>query len=72
MCSMCLNQCLKIQREQKIRRQANPSHFTKFSEIREKSTEMYLMSEMNMNFLKTQKSAKFAELSAELAGNSAE
>jgi hypothetical protein len=27
-------QCLKIRREQKIRRQANPSHFTKFEKIR--------------------------------------
>jgi hypothetical protein len=30
-------------------------------------TEMHLMSERNMNFLKTQKLAEFAELSAESA-----
>jgi hypothetical protein len=29
------------------------------------TTEMHLMSERNMNFLKTRKSAEFAELSAE-------
>jgi hypothetical protein len=28
-----LDQCLKIRREQKIQRQANPSHFTKFGKI---------------------------------------
>jgi hypothetical protein len=32
-----LTQCLKIQREQKIRRQVNPSHFTKFGKIRRNS-----------------------------------
>jgi hypothetical protein len=37
----------------KIRRQANRSHFIKFGEIRKNLTEMYLMSERNMNFLKT-------------------
>jgi hypothetical protein len=44
----------------------------KFDEIWENSTEMHLMSERNRFFLKTQKSAEFAELSAELADNSAE
>jgi hypothetical protein len=55
--------------------QANLSHFTKFGkngEIRENSTEMHLMSERNRNFFKTRKSTEFAELSAELADNSAE
>jgi hypothetical protein len=33
---------------------------------------MHLMSEMNMNFLKTQKLAEFAELSTESTDNSAE
>jgi hypothetical protein len=31
------DQCLKIRREQKIWRQANPSHFTKFGKIRQNS-----------------------------------
>jgi hypothetical protein len=69
------SQCLKIRREQKIQRQANPSHFIKFrkiGEIQKNSTEKHLMSERNRNFLKTQKSAEFAELSAELVNNSAE
>jgi hypothetical protein len=39
--------------EQKNRRQANPSHFTKFGKIRENSTKMHLMNERNRNFLKT-------------------
>jgi hypothetical protein len=33
---------------------------------------MHLMSERNMNFFKTRKSAEFAELSTELVDNSAE
>jgi hypothetical protein len=44
--------------------------FRKFGEIQKKSTQMQLMSERNMNFLKTWKSAEFAELSVELADNS--
>jgi hypothetical protein len=37
----------------------------KIREIQENSIEMHLMSESNRNFLKTRKSAEFAELSAE-------
>jgi hypothetical protein len=63
---------LKIRREQQIG--VAKSHFTKLkkiSEIQKKLIEMHLMSERNRNFLKTRKSAEFAELSAELADNSA-
>jgi hypothetical protein len=41
----------------------------KFGEIWENSTEMHLMSERNMNFLKTQKSAELANNSAEWTVN---
>jgi hypothetical protein len=43
----------------------------KINEIQENLTEMCLMSERNRNFLKTQKSAEFAELLADSANNSA-
>jgi hypothetical protein len=44
----------------------------KFREIRQKSTEMHLMSKRNRIFLKTQKSVEFDELLVELADNSTE
>jgi hypothetical protein len=49
--------------------EANPWYFIKFGKIQENSTEMYLMSKKNRIFLKTRKSAEFAELAAD---NSAE
>jgi hypothetical protein len=64
-------QCLKIQREQKIRRQSNPSHFTKFGKIRRnlgKFDRNAFDERKEQEFLKTRKSAEFAEL----ANNSAE
>jgi hypothetical protein len=64
---------LKIRREQQIG-VANRhilQNSKKISEIQKNLIEIHLMSERNRNFLKTQKSAEFAELSAELADNSA-
>jgi hypothetical protein len=58
-------QCLRILRNKKIRRQANPSHFTKFGEIQENTTEMHLMSETNRIFLKTRKPGELADNSVE-------
>jgi hypothetical protein len=42
-----------------------PSHFTKFGEIQENTTEMHLMSETNRIFLKTRKPGELADNSVE-------